>query len=60
MQIVTVSRLRFILQEILRIQNLRLMERCAFSAIDVQPMEFEWNVFPGFTTLQLVDKSPSS
>ena len=24
--------------------------------IDGEPMEFEWNIFPGFTTLQLVDK----
>ena len=24
--------------------------------IDDEPMEFEWNIFPGFTTLQLVDK----
>ena len=24
--------------------------------IDGEPMEFEWNVFPGFTTLQLVDE----
>ena len=24
--------------------------------IDGNPMEFEWNIFPGFTTLQLVDK----
>ena len=24
--------------------------------IDGDPMEFEWNIFPGFTTLQLVDK----
>ena len=23
---------------------------------DGEPMEFEWNIFPGFTTLQLVDK----
>ena len=26
--------------------------------IDREPMEFEWNIFQGFTTLQLVDKSP--
>ena len=24
--------------------------------IDGEPMEFEWNVFPGFTTLQLVQE----
>ena len=24
--------------------------------IDGEPMEFEWNIFPGFTTLQLIDK----
>ena len=24
--------------------------------IDGEPMEFEWNMYPGFTTLQLVDK----
>ena len=24
--------------------------------IDGEPMEFEWNIFPGFTTLQLVNK----
>ena len=24
--------------------------------IDGGPMEFEWNIFPGFTTLQLVDE----
>ena len=24
--------------------------------IDREPMEFEWNIFPGFTTLQLVEK----
>ena len=24
--------------------------------IDGEPMEFEWNIFPGFITLQLVDK----
>ena len=23
---------------------------------DKEPMEFEWNIFPGFTTLQLVDE----
>ena len=25
-----------------------------FDTIDGEPMEFEWNIFPGFTTLQLV------
>ena len=25
-------------------------------AIDSEPMEFEWNIFPGFTTLQLINK----
>ena len=24
--------------------------------IDGDPMEFEWNIFPGFTTLQLINK----
>ena len=24
--------------------------------IDAEPMEFEWNIFPGFTTLQLCNK----
>ena len=24
--------------------------------IDGEPMEFEWNIFPGFTTLELVDE----
>ena len=27
-----------------------------FSQIDGEPMEFEWNIFPGFTTLQLGHK----
>ena len=26
--------------------------------IDGEPMEFEWNIFPGFTTLQLVQEVP--
>ena len=26
----------------------------ALDKIDGEPMEFEWNIFPGFTTLQLV------
>ena len=26
----------------------------ALDKIDDEPMEFEWNIFPGFTTLQLV------
>ena len=26
-----------------------------FDRIDVEPMEFEWNIFPGFNTLQLND-----
>ena len=25
----------------------------AFDRIDGEPMEFEWNIFPGFNTLQL-------
>ena len=29
-------------------------EYTAFDRIDGEPMEFEWNIFPGFTTLQLV------
>ena len=28
----------------------------ALNAIDGEPMEFEWNIFPGFTTLQLCNK----
>ena len=28
----------------------------ALDTIDGEPMEFEWNVFPGFTTLQLCNK----
>ena len=24
--------------------------------VDGEPMEFEWNIFPGFTTLQLINK----
>ena len=28
----------------------------ALDAIDGEPMEFEWNIFPGFTTLQLCNK----
>ena len=27
-----------------------------FDTIDGEPMEFEWNIFPGFTTLQLVQE----
>ena len=27
-----------------------------FDGIDGEPMEFEWNIFPGFNTLQLSDK----
>ena len=27
-----------------------------YGAINGEPMEFEWNIFPGFTTLQLCDK----
>ena len=27
-----------------------------FESIDGEPMEFEWNIFPGFTTLQLCGK----
>ena len=30
-----------------------------FDRIDGEPMEFEWNIFPGFTTLQLSDKVKS-
>ena len=30
------------------------------NTIDGEPMEFEWNIFTGFTTLQLVDKVESS
>ena len=26
----------------------------SFDRIDGEPVEFEWNIFPGFTTLQLV------
>ena len=28
----------------------------SFDTIDGEPMEFEWNIFPGFTTLQLWHK----
>ena len=28
----------------------------ALDRIDGEPMEFEWNIFPGFTTLQLCNK----
>ena len=28
----------------------------ALDRIDGEPMEFEWNIFPGFTTLQLTNK----
>ena len=28
----------------------------ALDTIDEEPMEFEWNIFPGFTTLQLCNK----
>ena len=28
----------------------------ALDRIDGEPMEFEWNIFPGFTTLQLCHK----
>ena len=28
----------------------------ALDTIDGEPMEFEWNMFPGFTTLQLCNK----
>ena len=28
----------------------------ALGKIDGEPMEFEWNIFPGFTTLQLCNK----
>ena len=31
----------------------------ALDTTDGEPMEFEWNIFPGFTTLQLVGKSKS-
>ena len=31
----------------------------ALDTIDGEPMEFEWNIFPGFTTLQLCPKSKS-
>ena len=27
-----------------------------YDAINGEPTEFEWNIFPGFTTLQLCDK----
>ena len=32
----------------------------ALDRIDGEPMEFVWNIFPGFTTLQLVDKVQES
>ena len=28
----------------------------ALDKFDGEPMEFEWNIFPGFTTLQLCNK----
>ena len=31
-------------------------EYSAVDKIDGEPMEFEWNIFPGFTTLQLCSK----
>ena len=30
----------------------------ALDKIDGEPMEFEWNIFPGLTTLQALQKSP--
>ena len=27
-----------------------------YDAVNEEPIEFEWNIFPGFTTLQLCDK----
>ena len=33
-----------------------LPEYRALDRIDGKPMEFEWNIFPGFTTLQLCNK----
>ena len=27
-----------------------------YDGIDLEPTEFEWNIFPGFTTLQLCGK----
>ena len=32
----------------------------ALDTIDGEPMEFEWNIFPGFTTLQLCTKVQES
>ena len=34
------------------------LEYRTLDKIDSEPMEFEWNIFPGFTTLQLCSKSP--
>ena len=31
----------------------------SFDIIDGEPMEFEWNIFPGFNTLQLSDEVKS-
>ena len=31
-------------------------ENRALDKIDGEPMEFEWNIFPGFTTLELCNK----
>ena len=31
-----------------------------FDRIDGEPMDFEWNIFPGFSTLQLSDEVKSS
>ena len=38
-----------VVQEFITIQNFGQL-------IDGEPMEFEWNIFPGFTTLQLCSK----
>ena len=31
-------------------------QKRALDTIDGEPMEFEWNIFPGYTTLQLCNK----
>ena len=40
-----------------RVAGIRSEKSCIdYDAINGEPTEFEWNIFPGFTTLQLCDK----
>ena len=39
-------------------ENKSLPQYRALDTIDGEPMEFEWNISPGFTTLQLCNTSP--